>query len=297
MRPLADTPQTGLVILTVAFLIAPGMDVFAKLLTVTHSPGMVAMGRFMIQTALMLPLVMLAGQWSAPRAGHWLAGLFLAMALLTINAAFVVMPIVNALAIFFVEPLVLTLLSAVVLGERFGWRRLVAVLIGLVGALVVIRPNWAAYGPSAVLPLVTALCFASYLLVTKVMAAGRNKLALQFWTGVSASLVLLIANSAGEAAALPALSLALPGGREVLLFLGMGALAVVSHQMIVHGLARVDASLAAPMQYLEIVSATLFGWWVFADFPDPLTWLGTAIIITSGLYVFHRERKLAGTTP
>ena len=65
----------------------------------------------------------------------------------------------------------LTILSALILGERFGWRRLAAVLTGLAGALIVIRPNWELYGATTILPLITALSFACYLLVVKVLSS------------------------------------------------------------------------------------------------------------------------------
>ncbi|MEM6664588.1 MAG: DMT family transporter [Pseudomonadota bacterium] len=291
MLALPNTPRVGMLIMMIAMLIAPGMDVFSKLLTQTLSPGLVTFGRFAAQTILMLPLVLLAGQLVRPERGHLLAGFFLAIALLTINAALQVMPILNAIAIFFVEPLILTVLSAIFLGEKIGWRRVVAVLIGLLGAMIVIRPNWEAFGPSAILPLGTAISFACYMLVTKSMAAGRNKLALQFWTGVVAGAILAVAVVIGGNVQIGFLAPSIPNKYEITLFFCTGVLAVISHQMIVHALARVDASAAAPMQYIEVVSATLFGWWIFGDFADALTWTGAAIIICSGLYVFHRERQ------
>ena len=185
MRALPNTSQTGLMILSATLMVAPGMDVLAKLLTEKLSPGMVTFSRFAAQTILLLPLVLMVRQWSGPRLAHWLGGLFLAIAIVTINAAFAVMPIVNVIAIFFVEPLILTILSALILGERFGWRRLAAVLTGLAGALIVIRPNWELYGATTILPLITALSFACYMLVVKVLSSGADKLAQQFWTGVS----------------------------------------------------------------------------------------------------------------
>lgn len=292
MRAIPDTPGAGLSIMMLAMLLAPGMDVFAKLLTQTTSPGQVTLGRFLVQTGLLVPLVLMTGQWSAPRRAHVLAGFFLAIALVSINTAFSVMPIVNAIAIFFVEPLILTVLSVLILGERIGWRRVVAVVVGLFGAMIVIRPNWAAFGPTSVLPVLTALCFAAYLLVTKVMAAGRNKLALQFWSGIFALLFLALFTAVGDRAGLAIAALRVPAIGELWLYSAMGGLAVLTHQMIVHALARADASLAAPLQYLEIVSGTLLGWWVFSDFPDPLTWLGAIIIIGAGIYVFYRERRV-----
>jgi S-adenosylmethionine uptake transporter len=73
----------------------------------------------------------------------------------------------------------------------------------------------------------------------------------------------------------------------------MGLLAALSHQMINNAFARAEAGVLAPLQYLEIFSATLIGLFFFGDFPDRLTWAGTAIIIGAGIYVFHRERRLA----
>ena len=295
MRALPHTVQTGLTIITIAFLFAPLLDVFAKLLTQTVSPGMVGLGRFFLASVLLAPLVSLTGQWIRPVAGHWAAGALLALALLCFNSAIRVMPIANAIAIFFVEPLLLTVLSALILKERIGWRRILAVIIGLIGAVIVIRPNWAAFGPVAVLPLGTALCFACYMILTKILVTGGKPLALQFWTGVSAALVLLAATVVGHGHGIAVLTLSVPDARELLLFAAMGVTAVIAHQMILLALQRVDASIVAPMQYLEIVSATLFGWWIFGDFPDRLTWLGTGIIIASGVYVFHRERRAAVT--
>ena len=295
MFTIAYTPRAGLILATIAFLVAPGMDVFAKLLTETLSPGMIVIGRFAAQTVWMLPLVMLAGQFIRPRPGHVAAGFFLAFALLTINAALAVMPIANAIAIFFVEPLILTLLSALILGERIGWRRVMAVLVGLIGAMVVIRPNFEEYGVTALLPLATAWFFACYILVTRVMSQQGDRFALQFWTGVAAMIVMLAASGISHATPLPEIVLAVPDVYETMLFVAMDAFAVVSHQLIVNALARTEASVVAPMQYLEIISATIFGWWIFGDFPDLLTWVGAGIIIASGVYVFHRERQVSGS--
>ncbi|MEM7059012.1 MAG: EamA family transporter [Pseudomonadota bacterium] len=291
MRALSNTPQTGLILVTVAFLYAPLLDVFAKLLTETISPGMVGMGRFALASLFLIPLVSITGQWGRLRRGHVLAGVFLGTALLCFNSALQVMPIANAIAIFFVEPLILTVLSALILKESIGWRRILAVCVGLVGAIIVIRPNWEAFGPAAALPLGTAVCFACYMLVTKVMVTDGKPLLLQFWTGTAAATVLLIATAAGTEAEVSFLILSWPTWSETLLFLCLGVVAVAAHQMIVLSLARIDASVVAPMQYIEIISATLFGWWIFGDFPDLWTWIGAGIIIASGVYVFHRERQ------
>lgn len=293
MRPLPDTPQAGVALMASAMLFAPFMDLFAKLLTETMSPGAIGVGRFAAQSLILLPVVLVTGQWGKPTRLHLLAGLFLGAALLAINAALKTMPIANVLAIFFVEPLILTLLSAYLLGEGLGWRRLAAVVAGLVGAMIVVRPNWAAFGPAAFYPLITAVCFAGYLLITRIMARRGKRLALQFWIGVSAMLSLAIATAIGDRLGVPVLALGWPGRYELVLLACMGLLAALSHQMINNAFARAEAGVLAPLQYLEIFSATLIGLFFFGDFPDRLTWAGTAIIIGAGIYVFHRERRLA----
>ncbi len=293
MKSIPDTPQAGVALMAGAMLFAPFMDMFAKLLTETMSPGAIGLWRFLAQSLILLPFVLALGQWRRPSWLHLLAGIFLGAALLSINAALKHMPIPNAIAIFFVEPLILTLMSAAILGERLGWRRLSAVTAGLVGAMIVIRPNWAAFGPAAAYPLITAVCFASFLLITRVMTQRGGRVALQFWIGVSAMGSLALVTLVGDHFGAPALLLSWPGQWELMLLACMGVLAAISHQMIANAFARAEAGALAPLQYLEIISAVLIGWFVFGDFPDRLTWLGTAIIIGSGTYVFYRERQLA----
>jgi S-adenosylmethionine uptake transporter len=288
---LPRTPGTGLALVAVGFLVAPGMDVISKWLTQTHSPGQVALMRFVAQMILVLPLVAAFRQWGRPRAGHALGGVLIGTALVTFNAALQVMPVANAIAIFFVEPFLLTLLSVLVLGERIGWRRVGAVAAGLLGALIIIRPNWAEYGPAAAWPLATAFFFACYMLVTRVMSLGGRILALQLWTSVFAALWIGALVAWGDGLGVPTLTATLPRAVDLALAAGLGLIGIASHQMLAHGLARAEASLVAPMQYLEIVSATALGWLVFGNFPDGPTWAGTAIIVGAGLYVFRRERR------
>ena len=293
MKPVPDTPQAGVALMAGAMLFAPFMDMFAKLLTETMSPGAIGLGRFLAQSLILLPFVLALGQWRRPSWLHLLAGCFLGAALLSITAALKHMPIPNALAIFFVEPLILTLMSAAILGAKLGWRRLAAVTVGLVGTLIVIRPNWAAFGPAAVYPLITAVCCADYLLITRVMTQQGGRVALQFWIGVFAMGALAVVTLIGDHFGAPALVVSWPGQWELFLLACMGLLAAISHQLIANAFARAEAGALAPLQYLEIFSAVLIGWFVFADFPDRLTWAGTAIIIGAGIYVFYRERQLA----
>ncbi len=293
MKAIPETPQAGIVLMATAMLLVPAMDMFAKLLTDTMSPAAIGAGRFGMQSLILLPFVFWARQWARPSWLHVLSGCFLGAGIVAIAAALKHMPLPNVIAIFFVEPLILTLMSAYILGEGLGWRRLAAVSVGLVGALVVIRPNWEAFGPAAIYPVITAVCVAAYLIITRIMTRTEGRIMLQFWVGVFATVSLAVAMAIGDPLGAPALAVTWPGERELWLLLAVGLIAALAHQMLVNAFARAEAGVLAPLQYLEIISAVLLGWFVFGDFPDALTWLGTAIIITAGLYVIHRERQLA----
>ncbi|MEM8793032.1 MAG: DMT family transporter [Pseudomonadota bacterium] len=289
----ADNPTLGIMIMTAAMLIAPFMDLFAKWATAYVVPGEVALGRFVAQTLILIPIVTLVREWAPPRKAHLLAGVCAAIAILSINSALEVMPIANAIAIFFVEPLILTVLSALILGERLGWRRLTAVSIGLVGAMVVLRPNVELYGWAAVYPLITAFAFSGYMIIMRVLSPGGGRIGMQFWIGATAAVVLFAVLGAGTMGGISELTLTMPGIEVLWLFAAAGALACLTHQMIAQALARAEAGALAPLQYLEIVAATGIGLMFFNEFPDRWTLIGTLIIIASGVYVFHRERKVA----
>ena len=116
---------------------------------------------------------------------------------------------------------------------------------------------------------------------------------MQFTAGLFGALTMTAALWFGLETGTSILMPAWPTAREWLLLAGLGVIATSGHMLIVHAIRRVGASLVAPFQYLEIISATLLGLIFFGDFPDATTWLGVAIIVGSGLYVFFRERRAA----
>ncbi len=296
MRQLPDTPQMGIILMTVAMFIVPTMDMFAKLLTAHMSAGSVALVRFAMQTVILLPFILFARQGQRPNLLHLYAGFFMGSALIALNIALKVMPIANAIAIFFIEPLILTLLSAVFLKEKIGIRRISAVLIGLLGALIVIRPNWSEFGYVSIFPMITALCFACYLLLTRVMSQNNtNKLAMQFWVGLFAAVLISLSLIVLSPLEIASLQFTAPSLDILWMIIAMGGLAALTHWIIAHAFARGEASTLAPLQYLEIFAATLIGLIVFNDFPDIFTWIGAFIIILSGVYVFRREQTVSKT--
>ena len=293
--PARNSVELGMALMAVTMLLVPGIDAIAKILSSTLAPGQVAWGRFVFQTAVLLPFMLVTRRPVATRqAGiHAARGALLAGAILLLFWALKYLPIANAIAIFFVEPLILTLFSAVFLGERVGMRRLAAVVVGLIGALIVIRPNWALFGWAAVLPLGTAVCFAGYLSLTRHSAAAEDPLVMQLWAGIFAALALTVVVASGAGLEIAVLEPTWPAMTGWILLLALGLLSAVGHVMLAFAFRHAAAGILAPFQYIEIISATILGLVLFDDFPDTITWLGTALIIAAGLYVFVRERRVA----
>jgi drug/metabolite transporter (DMT)-like permease len=236
------------------------------------------------------------------RIGHvrlnLLRGALLGIASFLFFLALKSMPLADATAIFFVEPLIVTLLSALFLKESVGWRRIGAVLVGFVGALIVIRPNFLALGLVATLPLMTAALVAVYLILSRHLAARTPALAMHFYAGVGGSLIMLFVCLGGMAAGMPEMRIVMPRGATVWgLLVIMGVFATVGHLLFVQAYRHAPASLLAPFSYFEIVSATILGLALFGDVPDFGKATGIAIIVASGVYIVWRENRLAKRLP
>lgn len=286
--------QLGMALMAIGVMFAPVSDSLSKILTQWLHPVEVGVGRFLLQTAILFAVMALRGmplghKGQLPRLA--LAGLLVSITLVGIIGAVSVMPIATAIAIFFVEPLILTVMAAVILKEPTGWRRYVAVFVGLIGALIVIRPSWETFGPVSILPLIAAFSFSGYLINMRWLGRSLPGLSIQGWSSGFAAVFLGLAFVIGKPLGL------LPSAIETTPLWGwslFGLLAIVAvgtFLFISEAFLRAPAGILAPFQYLEIIGATVLGFVLFGDFPDAMTWLGTAIILGSGLYVFYRERK------
>lgn len=281
-------------IITLAMLLIPGLDAIAKLLTADLSPIQIGCVRFGLQALLLGTLLIRSDKILPARqvllrlmmAGFWIAGsagfLFWGLSYL---------PLANNTAIFFVEPLILMLISAALLGESIQRYQYLGVIVGLLGAMVVIRPNWEAYGAAALLPLLAATCFASHVATLRHLSSHIGSLASQFWIGLFACMWMALAVLIGELFEIEFLQWRAMNMEQSSLLLLMAVVATLAFGLVSIALKRAPASLLAPFQYLEIISATALGYLIFGDYPDALTWLGTFIILGSGLYLFYRERR------
>ncbi|MCB1740743.1 MAG: DMT family transporter, partial [Gammaproteobacteria bacterium] len=184
------------------------------------------------------------------------------------------LPLAEATCISFTSPLFIVALAGPVLGERVGLDRWLAVLVGLCGALLIVRPGTEIFQWAALLPLLGAVFFAFFNLVTKRIGASDPLETTLFYTFGGGALLLCLP--------LPFIWRT-PAGQAWLLMLASGALGMLAHRSLVRGLSLANASVLAPINYVRLVWATAIGWLVFGQVPDSAALTGGAVVIASGL--------------
>lgn len=303
ITPLRHEVSLGLSLMVLSVLIAPIIDIFAKLAVTSVPATEITFVRLIFQMTVLAPVCLMRGTlfdltWRKTGL-HAARGLLMAITMISFVTPLAVMEVADAIAIFFVEPIILTILGSVVLKETIGWRRYTACGVGFFGSLLVIQPSLQEVGPIALLPVVAAFSLALFFLLTRLVAQKEDPWSMQFYAGLWGALfsgaLLLVGSRFGIAMLTPVM----PDLANTLYIAGAAVAATIAGVLGVYAYRSAPASTLAPLQYLEIVSATILGWFVFGHLPDALKWLGIAIIIASGLYVIWRERQInrTATTP
>ena len=278
-----------------AMLILPAIDAIAKGLSDTISAGEVAWVRHFFQIFFLLPLM--ARHSFSIEGSIWVhisRGVLIAAVTIFFFRALAVMPLANAIAIFFISPLIFTLLGAIFLGEPIGWRRLSVITVGFLGALLIIQPSYDDFGAISLLPVCAAISFALYMLLTRKLARGGeffNAISMQFYAGLFGTIFLTGVLIVGALMEVRFLAVVLPDQYEWSLLAVLALIATTGHILIAMAASRMGAAQIAPFQYLEIIGATALGFVFFGDFPDQTAWIGIFIIISSGLYIFNKENR------
>jgi len=187
----------------------------------------------------------------------------------------------EALSIIFATPFLVALLSVPLLGEKVGWRRWAAILVGFFGVLVVARPGFGGMHPAALLSLGGTFCYAFYVIATRVLSRTDSSETTQFYTNlVGAVIMTLLVPFVWQTP-----DSWLTAGLMVLI----GALGGGGHFLLILAHRRAPASTLAPFIYTQMIWTTALGFIVFRDVPHTWTVVGGLIVIASGLYLLHRE--------
>ena len=293
--PPRHPTEIAMAMMVAAMVLVPAIDAIAKSLTDVLAPAQIAWARFFFQMLFLVPLALRGERLVHPADTPWhlVRGVLIAAATTCFFTALIVMPLADTIAIFFVEPLILSLLAGVILKEGIGWRRIAAILVGFGGAMLIVRPSFADFGVYALLPLAAAAFFAFYLLLTRMLGARTDAVMMQVSAGVGGLVAMSVLMGVGSVTDWPLLEWRTPDAASWALLMLLGLVATVAHLLIVQAFRRASAVILAPFQYLEIMAAVFWGWLVFGDWPEATTWLGIAVIVGAGLYVFHRERRRA----
>lgn len=281
-------------LMTLAMFLLPVMDTAAKYLSARLPTLEITFARFFFQLLICVAAAALTGnlrRLKSFRLGiNLLRGSLLTFSSLCFFTALKFMPVATAMAIFFVEPMILTILAVLFLGEKIGVRRIAGILTGLAGAMLILRPSFADAGLAALLPLGTATLFACYLMLNRRFAGQESLYAIQFSTGLAGTLIMGAVLLATTLSGQSEYAFVMPYLSEVPLLVLIGGISFLGHALVVQAFQKGEASMLAPLNYVEIIGATLLGYLVFGDFPDGMTWTGIALIVGGGLYIAHRER-------
>ena len=187
--PSAQNPLQGMAIMAGAMAILPTMDAIAKYMATFEamSPGQVTFYRFFFQLVCTLPILLaMFGRQALSARRPWmnlLRGALHGAASLLFFVAVKYMPLADVFAIYFVEPFILTAMSAAFLGEKVGWRRWLAIIVGFGGALIVIQPSFILFGWTALLPVACAFLYSIYLFMNRAIGNADSPLTMQTIAG------------------------------------------------------------------------------------------------------------------
>jgi len=310
MRRLFSGPSAGIAFILVGMLFISVNDMLIKQMSGGYPLHQMVFVRSAIGICISLVLVQFEGGWAILRTSrpglHLLRGLMIVFANMAYFTALAVMPLADATALFFVAPLFITLLSIPVLGERVGWRRIGAVLVGFAGVLVMVRPGGAVGSdlPSSwvlALPVVSALAYAGTQILTRKLGMSSRASAMAVYLQgmfLLVSLVFFVVAGDGRFAEVQSNESLIfllrawiwPEPGDIWLFLCLGAASGFIGYSLSQAYRLGDAATIAPYEYSAMPMALFWGWVVFGTLPGVDAWIGIALITGSGLYVFLRER-------
>ena len=279
---------TGIALMCRAVACFALLDTTAKYLNLYMSALQVAWARY--TGAFLFPFIV-SNPWTRPgltRTNRPLLQLARSVLLLGSTlcnfAALRYLQLDEAIALIFSTPFFVAALSGPMLGEWVRWRRWSAIAVGFLGVVVVARPGAASFHPAALLSLSAALCYALYSIATRILARTDSNETTLFYSNVVGALALL--------PVVPLVWTTPSDPLVIALMVVTGVIGSFGHYLLIAAHRLAPAAVLSPFIYSEIVLVTALGFLVFGDVPNRFTLTGAAIVVASGLYLLHRERKV-----
>ena len=270
-----------------AWVMLPIMDGFAKYLSADLPVLQITWARYFFTVAFTFPVMLFFYRnqlkWSDKPKLQIIRGLILLIANICFFYSISVISLAKALTLAFVAPLIVTAFSPMFLGEKVGFRRWSAVVIGFIGSLVVIRPGFVEINLASLAALGTGVMYGFYLIITRKLSTSDNPLLTLLLTGVVGAVIITCV--------MPFVWVQ-PTINQWSMMAAIGVFACIGHLFLILSLKYADASKLAPFSYFEIITNIIIGYYFFSDFPDNWTFLGLFIIVLSGIYISRREIKV-----
>jgi drug/metabolite transporter (DMT)-like permease len=285
-----DTRATGILWMLATMFCFITLDAIMKHLLERYPLVQVTWGRFFFATIVALFICGRRLPALAVSRAPGLQGLRSVLLMTTtglFNAGIRSLPLATATTIMFISPILVTILSIPLLGEKVGARRWAGITVGFVGAVIVVRPwqeDLGGAGTGVLFLLAAALTNASYQIATRQVRHDDQLTSLLYTAAAGAAVTSAIVPWFWQ----------WPGAFDWVLLAMSGVAGGAGHLCLIKALQAAPASVVAPFSYSSLIWAALFGLVIWGDWPDPWTWTGAALIIGSGLYIFHRERLRRG---
>ncbi len=283
----------GIALMITAVLLFATMDMLVKLAADEGIPiGQIMFARNFFAFIPVLWMVRRAGGFAAVRTRNYRGHLFRSLvgmgAMVCFFLSYRALPLGEAVALGSAGTIFMTALSVPLLGEKVGPRRWTAVFVGFTGVLVMTRPGMGVFDPGALYALGGATCYAIAMISIRHLSRTESSVAIVFHF----TLILTV----GGALSLP-FAFKLPDIEELLLLVGIGLIGGTAQFAMTGAFRRAPIGLIAPFDYLALVFAMLFGYFIWGDVPDAFLIVGAAVVVASGLYILHRETALARARP
>ena len=262
------------------------MDATAKYLMKEIGPAQTIWARYTVQailvTVLILPKINIYGRTRYPKL-QFLRSVALMMATTLFFFAFSRLGLAEASAIFNISPVLITLGAFLFLREQIGPRRVIGILVSLLGALIIIRPGSGVFTIYAILPLGAAIFYSAYSLATRFVGTDESPWTSLFYSAIFGAIcysIYIVFNWNPMS------------NNALLLTLIIGLFGTAGHICLIRALTLGEASLVAPFIYTNLLFTTIWGLVLFANFPDLWTIAGALIIVAAGIYVWARDRAI-----
>lgn len=278
----------GILFMVAATFLFAIMDVVSKLLAQSYPPVEVVAARYIVQAVLMLVILAPTQGMSMVRSHRpglqIVRGALLCISSLMFVAALAVMPIAEAAAIGSSAPLMVVLLSIPLLRERVGTPSRVAVGVGFLGALIIIRPGAEIFTWAALLPLFSAICGATYQVLTRKVSGIDGTITSLFYPAMVGTVLL--------GCVVPFVWVTPQSTLDALFMLCIGAAATGGHFLMIKSLTHAPASIASSITYTQLIFSMISGYVIFGQFPDGWSLVGMAVVVFAGLFIASRHRGI-----